>query len=87
MSFIDKLKGDGGALPPKPAGKVVLLAGLGGFIAIAVVAGLTHFLTMALVLGSFGASCVLVFGYPDVPFSQPRNVVLSKSIPCFSLLV
>ena len=29
-----------------------------------------------LILGSFGASCVLVFGFPDVPFSQPRNVVV-----------
>jgi CBS-domain-containing membrane protein len=27
------------------------------------------------VLGSFGASCVLLFGYPDNPFSQPRNVI------------
>ena len=26
-------------------------------------------------LGSFGASCVLIFGFPDVPFSQPRNVI------------
>jgi acetyl esterase/lipase len=33
-------------------------------------------LSTALVLGSFGASCVLVFGFPDVPFSQPRNVIL-----------
>ncbi|MGD9888499.1 MAG: HPP family protein [Halothiobacillaceae bacterium] len=31
-------------------------------------------------LGSFGASCVLVFGYPDVPFSQPRNVVAGHVI-------
>jgi CBS-domain-containing membrane protein len=28
-----------------------------------------------LLLGSFGASCVLVFGYPDAPFAQPMNVV------------
>ena len=31
-------------------------------------------------LGSFGASCVLVFGYPDVPFSQPRNVIAGHVI-------
>jgi CBS-domain-containing membrane protein len=29
----------------------------------------------ALVLGSFGASCVLLFGFPAGPFSQPRNVI------------
>nr|WP_223264590.1 HPP family protein [Sulfuriferula plumbiphila] len=26
-------------------------------------------------LGSFGASCVLLFGFPESPFSQPRNVI------------
>nr|WP_265289869.1 HPP family protein [Verminephrobacter eiseniae] len=29
----------------------------------------------AWMLGSFGASCVLLFGFPDVPFSRPRNVI------------
>ena len=80
MSFLDKLKGDGASLPPQPAFKVVALAWLGGFLAIAAVAALTDFLSVALVLGSFGASCVLVFGYPDVPFSQPRNVVAGHVI-------
>jgi hypothetical protein len=28
-----------------------------------------------MILGSFGASCVLIFGYHGVPFSQPRNVI------------
>ena len=80
MSFLEKFKGDGAALPPQPALKVVALAWLGGFFAIAAVAALTDFLSVALVLGSFGASCVLVFGYPDVPFSQPRNVVAGHVI-------
>jgi CBS-domain-containing membrane protein len=26
-------------------------------------------------LASFGASCVLIFGFPDSPLSQPRNVI------------
>ncbi len=80
MSFLEKFKGDGAALPPQPALKVVALAWLGGFFAIAAVAALTDFLSVALVLGSFGASCVLVFGYPDVPFSQPRNVIAGHVI-------
>lgn len=53
---------------------------LGGFLAIAVIVLLAQGLHVALVLGSFGASCVLVFGYPDVPFSQPRNVVLGHLV-------
>lgn len=73
--FFAKFRGDNAALPPQPALKTVALAWLGGFLAIAVIAALAENLQAALVLGSFGASCVLVFGYPDVPFSQPRNVV------------
>jgi CBS-domain-containing membrane protein len=75
MSFLEKFKGDGASLPPQPAFTAVALAWLGGFLAIATVAALTERLSVALLLGSFGATCVLVFGHPDVPFSQPRNVV------------
>jgi len=75
MSFLDKLKGDGAPLPPRPTFRSAALAWVGGFLAIASVALLTDHLAVALVLGSFGASCVLVFGFPDVPFAQPRNVV------------
>jgi len=78
--FIEKLRGDGAALPARPSNKAVALAWLGGALAIAVVAGSGVWLSLALVLGSFGASCVLVFGYPDVPFSQPRNVILGHFI-------
>ncbi len=74
MSFFEKLKGDDATLPPKASKKAIALAWLGGFLAIAAVAALTDALSIALVLGSFGATCVLVFGYPDVPFSQPRNL-------------
>ncbi len=79
-TFLQKLKGDGAALPPQPTPKAVALAWLGGVLAIAAVAALTNTLSVALVLGSFGASCVLVFGYPDVPFSQPRNVIAGHFI-------
>ena len=80
MSFFEKLKGDGAPLPTKTSNKAIALAWLGGFLAIATVAALTDALSVALVLGSFGASCVLVFGYPDVPFSQPRNVIAGHFI-------
>jgi CBS-domain-containing membrane protein len=75
-SFLIKLRGDNTPLPAKPSGKNVALAWLGGFVAIAAVATLSDALSAVLILGSFGASCVLIFGYPDVPFSQPRNIVI-----------
>ncbi len=80
MSILEKIKGDGVELPPRPKLKAVIIAWLGGFIAIAAIAGLTNFLSVALLLGSFGASCVLIFAYPDVPFSQPRNVIFGHFI-------
>lgn len=73
--LLEKMRGDGAALPPRAATNAIALAALGGVIAIGVVAGLTQAIDELLVLGSFGATCVLVFGFPDVPFSQPRNVV------------
>lgn len=86
-SIIEKLKGDGAALPPKASPGAIMLAWLGGFIAIAAIAGLFESTAIPLVLGSFGASCVLVFGYPDVPFSQPRNVVVGHFLSSLSGLV
>lgn len=75
INFLHKLKGDDAKLPPKHSIKSIILAWLGGFVAISAVALLSNTLSVALVLGSFGASCVLIFGFPDVPFSQPRNIL------------
>lgn len=75
-SFLAKLRGADAALPSRASGKTIALAWLGGCLAIGAVAGLADVLSAVLILGSFGASCVLVFGFPDVPFSQPRNVIV-----------
>jgi CBS-domain-containing membrane protein len=78
--FLNKFRGDQAALPPYPGTHHILLAWLGGVIAIGAVAGLADALSTLLVLGSFGASCVLIFGFPDSPLSQPRNVVFGHLI-------
>ncbi len=75
MNLFEKLKGDNAKLPPKHSIRAILVAWLGGFVAISAVTLLSNTFSTALVLGSFGASCVLIFGFPDVPFSQPRNVI------------
>jgi CBS-domain-containing membrane protein len=74
--LLAKFKGSGAALPATPPFKSVALAGAGGFVAIACLVWLTSFSSTPLILGSFGATCVLIFGFPDAPFSQPRNVVV-----------
>jgi CBS-domain-containing membrane protein len=74
-NLLKKLQGDHATLPAAFNTKAVLLAWLGAFIAIAAVALLSNQLSYLLILGSFGASCVILFAYPDVPFAQPRNVI------------
>lgn len=75
VNLFEKVKGDKAQLPPKHSIRTILVAWVGGFLAIGAVTLLSNTLSIGLVLGSFGASCVLIFGFPDVPFSQPRNVI------------
>lgn len=53
------------------------MAWLGAFAGIGIVALLVELLPdlQLLVIGSFGASAVLLYGAPRAPFSQPRNLV------------
>jgi CBS-domain-containing membrane protein len=74
-NFLRKFKGDQAPLPAQHSAKSIGLAWAGGFLAISAVALLSNSLAVQLVLGSFGASCVLIFGFPEVPFSQPRNIL------------
>jgi CBS-domain-containing membrane protein len=74
MALIDPWRG-GGTVPPRaPIGRV-LRAGAGGTIALALIGLLAGASGLPLILGSFGATCVLVFGFPESPFSQPRSVI------------
>lgn len=75
MSWIEKLKGDAAAIHPRASNKIIALAWLGSCIAIAVIIGLQISLGFILLLSSLGASSCLVFGFPDVAFAQPRNVI------------
>lgn len=69
MKLFRKLKGDYAPLPSKHSTGAIVFAWLGGFLAISAVTLLSNTFSVTLVLGSFGASCVLVFGFPDIPFS------------------
>jgi CBS-domain-containing membrane protein len=53
----------------------MLLAGLGAFVGLALVGMLAQETSEPWILGSFGATCVLLFGFPSSPFSQPRNII------------
>lgn len=52
-----------------------LFSGIGGLLAIASIAFLTEATSIPFIMAPFGASCVLAFGVPDSPLSQPRNII------------
>ena len=54
------------------------------FIFSAFTIGLISFITFetnySLLMGSFGATMVLIFGFPESPFSQPKNIFFGHFI-------
>ena len=75
MKFLNAWREAADPVPKRLPAKAVAYAGAGGFLATAAFAGAGAAAQMPLELGSFGASCLLVFAYPASPFSQPRNVI------------
>lgn len=73
--WLNSMRGGRGKAPSAAPAVQVVLAWLGGFFAIATVSYMADAAHAPLLLGSFGASCVLLFGFPESPFSQPRNVI------------
>ena len=55
--------------------KQSFLAGLFSIITIGILTGLTSKTELGIfLLASFGSSMVLLYGYPESPFAQPKNV-------------
>lgn len=52
-----------------------VISGLGGALAIWLLAALTQNLGQLLLIAPFGASCVLLFALPQSPLARPRNVI------------
>lgn len=80
ISYLKKLRGRGGVLPDRLPLKGILLAGTGAALAVGLVGTLAEATQQPLLLGSLGASCVFLFGLPEAPFSQPRNVIAGHLI-------
>jgi len=76
--FLQKMKGSGQS-PPKVGTIEVLWSWLGSFLGIAAVS-LTHYKLLdqtglMMIIGSFGASAVLIYGAIRSPLAQPRNLL------------
>jgi CBS-domain-containing membrane protein len=65
----------------KPTLKKALIAGFFSAFTIGVLTVLTYKSTLGYFLaGSFGSSMVLLFGFPESPFAQPKNVFFGHLI-------
>ncbi len=61
-----------------------IIAGIGASIAIGSLSYFDHsFYNLALLMAPFGATTVLVFGVPDSPLAQPKNVILGHLLTAF----
>jgi CBS-domain-containing membrane protein len=77
--YLGKMRGSTRGSPPRVSNSEVLWSWLGGFAGMAVLAWVNQLLfsgtDLTLVIGSFGASAVLVYGAVRSPLAQPRNLV------------
>jgi CBS-domain-containing membrane protein len=77
---IQQQRARGRAFQPRFAARDVLGSWLGGLLAITALGLISSWSHYPLVVAPFGASTVLLFGHPESPLSQPRNIVLGNSV-------
>lgn len=77
--YFHKMRGTTRGSPPRVSNEEVLWSWIGAFLGIAAVAWASQLmfegLDRSLVIGSFGASAVLVYGAVRSPLAQPRNLI------------
>lgn len=77
--YFRKMRGTTRGSPPRVSTEEIVWSWIGGFLGVALVAWVDqHFFKgtdLTLLIGSFGASAVLVYGAVRSPLAQPRNLV------------
>jgi CBS-domain-containing membrane protein len=78
--YLSKMKGGGNNSPHPIHWRNALCSWMGGFLGIALVGWMDSLTSLTtqdhlLLIGSFGATAVLLYGSPSAPFAQPRYVV------------
>lgn len=87
MRYFKRMKGFKKAPQRKPLSKIAW-SWLGSFLGIYIIGAMSYTNSNDLVssfflIGSFGASAVLVFGAPQLDFSQPRNFLGGQILSAF----
>jgi CBS-domain-containing membrane protein len=83
-SYIEKFRG-GKLTPPRAPNYEVVWSAIGAFLGIFAVYEVGHFQQFDIddslfLVGSFGASAILIYGVPKSPYAQPRNLVLGHTL-------
>ncbi len=73
--YLNKFRGQGAAAPPRVKIRYIFWAWLGAFCGIFAVAFITYRAGVPMMIGSFGASAVLIYAAIEGPLSQPRNLI------------
>jgi CBS-domain-containing membrane protein len=77
--YLRKMCGSTRGSPPRVSNSEIFWSWIGAFLGIGLVAAITQFYMagtdLTLLIGSFGASAVLVYGAVRSPLAQPRNLV------------
>jgi len=77
-NFFAKMKG-GAQIPPRTSMQEILYSFFGGFLGIGICSYLSYSFfeprDLVLLIGSMGASAVLVYGAIKSPLAQPRNLI------------
>lgn len=74
VRYVSKMAGKG-INPTTVNIKDVLTVIIGATLTIGILLALTGFTETLWIMAPFGASCLLVFGAWQTPYSQPRNVI------------
>ena len=78
-AYLSKMRGSTHGSPPRVSSSEVLWSWIGGFAGILVLSWINRLFfagtDLTLMIGSFGASAVLVYGAPRSPLAQPRNLL------------
>ena len=78
MDYFSKMKGTTKS-PPAVGLPEIIWSWIGSFLGIAAVAYANYFVfdktDLAMIIGSFGASAVLIYGAIRSPLAQPRNLI------------
>lgn len=78
-TYLGKMRGSTRGGPPRVSNSEILWSWIGGFLGMGLLAWVNQSFfrgtDMTLMIGSFGASAVLVYGAVRSPLAQPRNLV------------